>query len=426
MWFSSLSHNRPSSLSGEPRRAHGSPRRRAACWPAVAALGLLGGLATPDTHAVTAATFGNPISTAVPNSYSLVAMATGDINGDGKPDVVAAANLGVPGQLAGVYVMLGRGDGSFTTPTLWPWAYTGVDLGPILALAVADLNGDQKPDIVTAHAFVGSGTDTPYAMINVWLQTQTKKGNFGFGNQQAFGIWSYSYQGPTSVTVSDVDGSGKPEIIVGSGGAVDVWRYGSGLLQHYSVPGGFGWYYSPAAVGDVNGDGKPDVVASGGTEVDVLLNQGGNLGFAAAQTYAVAGVATSVALGDVNGDGKLDIVTANSGNGSVDVLLNNGDGTFGTAQVYAVAGSPNSIALGDFNGDGRLDIATNGTEVDVLLNNGDGTFGTAQAVGPAGRSVVVADFNGDGFADIAQIDGSGTSVDVILNTSTPPSGGKKH
>jgi hypothetical protein len=133
-----------------------------------------------------------------------------------------------------------------------------------------------------------------------------------------------------------------------------------------------------------------------------------------------------VALGDVNGDGKLDIVTANSSSGSVNVLMNNGDGNFGTARAYAVVGAPNSIALGDFNGDGKPDIATTGTAVDVLLNNGDGTFEAVQEVGPAGRSVVVADFNSDGLPDIAQIDGSGTRVDVILNTSTPPSGGKGH
>jgi hypothetical protein len=73
--------------------------------------------------------------------------------------------------------------------------------------------------------------------------------------------------------------------------------------------------------------------------------------------------------------------------------------------------------VADVNGDGKPDLVTTGTEVDVLLNNGDGTFGAAQAVGPAGSSLVVADFNKDGRPDIAQIDGSGTSVDVILNAS---------
>jgi hypothetical protein len=252
------------------------------------------------------------------------------------------------------------------------------------------------------------------------------------------------YTRTASVVVSDVDGSGKPEIIVSSADNVDVWRswsdqYGTHweLVGNFNVPATLqGLIDTLAAVGDVNGDGKPDIVATGAGQVDVLLNQGGDLGFAAAQTYAVGGYTISVALGDVNGDGKLDILTANSGGGSVNVLLNNRDGTFGTAQNYAVVRTPNSIALGDFNSDGKPDIVTTGAEVDVLLNHGAGTFGAAQAVGPAGRSVVVADFNNDGLPDIAQIDGSSTSVDVILNTSAPspppppppppPTGGKGH
>jgi hypothetical protein len=425
MWFTSRSHNRQSSISGERRRAHGSARGRAACWPAVVALGLLGGFATPHARAqatVTPATFGNPISTAL--SQPIVALATADINTDGKPDLVTSYMAN--GVMAGVCLMLGRGDGSFKTPTFWGFGQKGVSVSPCLALAVGDVNGDGKPDIVAANGpEVDSFSGVGFAIINVWIQTGNA--NFLPGNQQgyevAWGLYSTSYYGPTSVTVSDVDGTGQPEIIVGSAGVVDVWRYGSGLLQRYYPPLGPGWNYSPAAVGDVNGDGKPDIVVAAAAQVDVLLNTG-NGQFAAAQTYAVVGHATSVALGDVNGDGKPDIVTANYYDGSVNVLLNNGDGTFGAAQAYAVAGTPNSIALGDFNADGKLDIVTTGTaEVDVLLNNGDGTFAAAQAVGPAGSNVVVADFDKDGLPDLAEVDASGTSVDVLLNTSTPPSGG---
>ena len=183
----------------------------------------------------------------------------------------------------------------------------------------------------------------------------------------------------------------------------------------YSVPGSYPMYgQCQLAVADVNGDGRPDVVVTSpmGSSVRVLLNSGGALG--AAQTYGVGGTPAAVAVGDVSGDGRLDIVTANS-DGTVSVLLGQGNGSFGAAQIYVLGGPVNSVALGDFNHDGRLDIATTGsTETDVLLNSG-GAFGAYQRVGPAGSSVVVADFNGDGYADLAEVVAASSSTDVLLN-----------
>src|SRR5262249_18497086 len=149
-------------------------------------------------------------------------------------------------------------------------------------------------------------------IINVLLNDG--KGNFGVAGQQTYTGGQYTYGWTASVAVSDVDGSGKPEIIVGSDLAVDVWGYwssgqysGWGLWMTYNAPATFGSNTTMLALGDVNGDGKPDIVATGGSQVDVLLNTG-NGGFAAAQIYAVGEYASSVALSDVNGDGKLDIV----------------------------------------------------------------------------------------------------------------------
>jgi hypothetical protein len=144
------------------------------------------------------------------------------------------------------------------------------------------------------------------------------------------------------------------------------------------------------AVADVNGDGNPDVLVanSGSNTVGVLLGNGDGT-FQPPVTYGSGGCnASSVAVADVNGDGKPDLLVTNwtsncvNGDGTVAVLLGNGDGTFQTAVPYdAGAGVTFSVAVGDLSGNGKLDLVVgnyaggefNGT-VSVLMGNGDGTF----------------------------------------------------
>jgi hypothetical protein len=195
--------------------------------------------------------------------------------------------------------------------------------------------------------------------------------------------------------------------------------------------------FIPWRLGDFNGDGKLDLVVAnsgggvGAGNVSVLLGNGDGT-FQAAANYDAGTTPLSVAVGDFNRDGKLDLVVASRGSfannytdGSVSVLLGNGDGTFQAPGAYGPVVTPNSVAVGDFNGDGNPDlaVATVGWYVDVtaggvsaLLGNGDGTFQSAVRYDSEGYDwrVVVGDFNGDGNSDLAVANGPSGAVRVLL------------
>ncbi|PYM39561.1 MAG: hypothetical protein DME17_00520, partial [Candidatus Rokuibacteriota bacterium] len=353
----------------------------------------------------------------------------GDFNGDGKLDL-AVANRGniTPGLT--VAVVLGNGDGTFVvTPTV------GVGSHPS-AVAVYDFNGDGKLDLAVANA--GSNT------VSVLL------GN-GDGTFQSPVGRTYPVGGsPASVAVGDFDGDGIQDLAVanyGCGGG-DYYCTTSSTTVTVLFGNGDGTFGRPltfnvgtgpnsVAVGDFNRDGHLDLAVANygstppggfsgdGSTVSVLLGTVTG-SFTAGPTLNVGHGSTFVAVGDFNGDTRLDLAVANYGDGTVSVLLGNGDGTFRPAvgSPYPVGGGPWSVAVSDFNGDGKPDLAvatylTDLGTVSVLLGNGDGTFGQAVSYpagwGPMGPiSVAVADFNGDGIQDLAVANFKSTTVSVLL------------
>ena len=172
------------------------------------------------------------------------------------------------------------------------------------------------------------------------------------------------------------------------------------------------------AVADFNRDGKADIatVNEGNGTVSILLGNGDGT-FASPVSYSIgdAGDLESLAVGDFDGDGKLDLVVG-GGPTNVFVLLGNGDGTFGPPVSFQAGGSASDVAVGDFNGDGKLDVAVSNSAYDtvgILLGNGDGTFQPPVTYPAGGRAeyVAVGDFNGDGKLDL-----------VTANAYNPPEG----
>jgi hypothetical protein len=359
-----------------------------------------------------------------PTAYSV---AVGDINGDGKTDLIVANQCASTGNCANtVGVLLGNGDGTFQSALNY-----GAGGSQASSVAIGDVNGDGKADLVVANQ-CASSSSCAAGSVGVLL---------GNGNATFQARVSYQTGGSqaNSTAVADLNGDGNPDLIVANQcadfncatGSVSVLLGNGDATFHAPVSYQTGgWQADSVAVGDVNGDGIPDLivanqcVSSGsctnGT-VAVLAGNGDGT-FQAAVGYGSGGVqAQWVAVADVNHDGRLDLVVANQcidancATGSVGVLLGNGDGTFQAAISYGSGGpQASSLAIGDVNGDGNTDIVVanqcagsgncTNASVAVLLGNGDGTFQAAVGYGPGGAgsaySVTIGDVNGDGKLDL--------------------------
>ena len=326
-------------------------------------------------------------------NYSLV---VADVNGDGKLDLIVsscAASASTCGSAQGVVsVLLGNGDGTFQHALSYG---SGAPVGA--HVAVADVNGDGKPDLIATNYQGEANGDGTVAVL---------LGN-GNGTFQSPVLYDSGAPGANSLTVADVNGDGALDLLVANG----CFEYCTGGLESLTV-------------------------------LSVLLGNGDGT-FQPPATYATGGKNSGwVSVADLNGDGKLDAVLSSLNifipNGIVSVLLGKGDGTFQPAVRYDSGGyAAPELALADVNGDGRLDIIVDdcgpvggcGTGViGVLLGRGDGSFDpvvTFSSGAYNATSIAVADLNGDGKPDLVAAnqcaaDGCTTgSVAVLLNNTGP-------
>ncbi|MDO7875678.1 FG-GAP-like repeat-containing protein [Hymenobacter sp. ASUV-10] len=185
-----------------------------------------------------------------------------------------------------------------------------------------------------------------------------------------------------------------------------------------------GGYPQSVAVGDVDGDGDLDLLTanSGDNSVSVRLNNGSG-SFSGAAAPAVGTNPVHVVVGDVDGDGDLDFVTANFNGSTASVRLNNGSGSFGGGSDVGVRSNPHSVALGDVDGDGDLDLLTANSgdnSVSVRLNNGSGSFsgGTDVGVDQFPTGVAMGDVDGDGDLDFVTANYNGNTVSIRLNNGS--------
>ncbi len=301
-------------------------------------------------------------------------IATADFNNDGKPDL-AVSIMSQNGAANGtLQVLLNNTTKNATTPSFSSLATYATQYNPT-GVAVADINGDQKPDIIVANA--GS------ASISVFLNTSTST-TTSFASGQTISVGNT----PKQLAATDINGDGKPDLVVTDSGThptvlINTTTNGSSSASFSSssltaVP----QYSVGIAAPDLNGDTIPDLVFANSNNSNglVLLNttpaDASTPSFSTPQTVSSGSQPESVQAGEINGDAVPDFVIGNYYDGTVTVYLNKTATNSTTVSLtvgktFTVGKNPQQIAIADINGDGRQDIITankGSANISVLLN----------------------------------------------------------
>ena len=354
-----------------------------------------------------------------------------DVNQDGCLDVVDVDAYG----LALVFYGDCKGDFPYSSVLKYGMGDSGY------GLAVADVNGDGYPDIISGGVLLDSGTGILGSFTGNTVTVRLNDGTGHFGP-------AHVYRGDPGIydlAVADLKGTGHPEIVAVNQNANSLTVYHNDGTGGFGPPsGGYeGFYEGPITAAtpnstnlgmmtaDVDGDGRPDLawLENPGTvstsEVGVMLNLGNGAFSAPVRSSFLSGdmewSVSDFMLADVRHTGSCDFLAEafNVAASQAEIIFapNVGGGHFGAASSTLIPTISSygfgAFAVGDFNADGKLDVAVTtstgatGQQLTVFLGNGDGTFKMSTQMEFAnGAGFVVAgamfvdDANGDGHQDI--------------------------
>ena len=329
------------------------------------------------------------------------AVAIGDLDGDGRNDIaVLTSTKPDPGNDLMVHVFLQSPDGTLQPRVMYPVARAGssIDIG--------DINGDGRADVVvgddsssgaaigvlfqnttgTLDAMVSYATANAYRVkiadfngdgradvaslgwggtgLDVFLQTDT-------GALAPPVSYAAPHDGQAELDAGDVNGDGLVDVVISCGGTghpnlsvmLQLPDGTLGAATSYST--GSLWSTNGVAVGDTNGDGRSDIVVSyGGNRPDsfiarYLQNAQGALD--APVPYASYDGPSAIVLADIDGDARKDVLVKHDGFGRLGVYRQYPSADFIREDIYAIPGGssplgrPQALAVGDISGDGRPD-----------------------------------------------------------------------